>query len=799
MKQRAVQRQKQRTLIIGAGRTGLAVVQALQRRLAKRRLEASSLACLAVVGNDESPTTVEEPGGCQLRVVTLEACSAATSRLEARKALGAAQTAITAALVGALGQVSRISAHLPGLQGSYPRWSQDVAVYVVAALDEVVGGAVLLELASLVRRLIGQRLNVAAEVTGLLFLPDPSLSDDPSPAMARNYAALRELEAGMRSKSGARTSARNKEPLQAEEPAFQGGCYLLGAFNGEGLCLEKPRDRIELAAEALLQLALTPLGSGPAAPLTVWQGVGTRPQSYMALGLSAWVYPRHVLGDMLAHRLAGEILSAWLEGGTAPSPAEEDISAAADVFVTEGMARAEEALLSLEALAESDLWRPLTTCLGWKRIRRLAQDLEDEAAARLEPLATQRPELDRQADVFGTEMAKRLAQSWTLRLDRAAPGGLAEAMLFLAEVQQRLADLKARLEAAADAGWQNLERLDVQLTSTREALQALVACFPQPSVRAVLGLCHPRRLFRLVMAYRQVPSVSSRYSALLARQMAVAMKVLQHDLLVRVCERVQEDGQKQQAQLTALQKILGEARQELYTAGEQMSDTPVAQWGIRFSLERSVLTPETVERLYTLVRGELDERLAEVASSQGTLSAWVRTQPDTSAVADLCLEYAHQRCQELDGVTVDELLLDVLPNADLRAEALRGLVALASPFLGWDETGLQDAEFQGFRKRVLIGPGEGTASPLLEGVGDVPGAEVVATGDSQRVTVLSVVRGLPLTALAGLGEYADAYQRLESADLHTTPEWRALPDLLDQGQPDDLWASAEAPLAARLS
>jgi hypothetical protein len=776
MVQNRIQHRIERTVVIGAGDAGLAVIQAFRRRLAERWGTLPTVACISVVGkagtvpNDGSPT------------VSLPIKAESATRPQARETLRAANHAVITTLVEALTQVSRIRQREAfQLKRWSVNWPEEVAFYVIAALDDPLGGGLFLDLAYLARHLASQRLNAPTRLTGLFFLPDVLSPDDPRPALARAYAALRELDVLMSPHNGYTAQWADGLQVQGWGPAFDRGCYLMGALNAEGLGLEKPKGRIELAAEALLQLAVTPMAGGCESPLMPLWSMGERPHNYGALGLAAWVYPCETLVEALARRLAGEILAAWLGSGASDSTRTTDGQKNADqeaeaflVRCNMGPADAAETVLPADLLREAGLWRPLKPQLSLTRARRFRQDLEDDAAERLESLATQRPELDRCAEALGRELSQRLAQVVDQRLDRAAPGRVFEAEALLTGVEQQLDTVLTETQRAADAHWRDLEALDDQLERVGEEMDRLAACFPELTWQTVLAmLFKPRRLVSLILAYRDLSRAGATYEALLARQMALAIEVLRRDLVVEVYEEALKGMQDERVQLASLIEAVRTARQSLTITQAKDVGLSLAE---AFELERSVLTPESIEALYASVHGDLTDLLVDIAQAQRPLSAWLRTGADGESIAAACLDFTHRRCQVLDEITADELLLESLGDGRETNEALQGLLELASPFLGWDETRLRGPEHQVMRTCTALGLGDGVASPLLEGLGDIPWAQVVATGESQRVTALTMVRGLPLAALAGLQEYATAYQAADPEHLHTAPDWTDLPD-----------------------
>ena len=414
-----------RTMIVGLGTLGQEIVEATARRLADRRVQPPTVAFLAVLTQDG--TDQESVPNNRIAAVTLPPADAPElTRRHARQAALAAGDRVVGALVEGLSSISRIPQPSNFKQASRTSGlAAELAIYVVAALDDPFAGALALDLAYLCRQLARQRLNASAALTGLLLLPDTLRCDDPRPAQARAYAALCELESTMQPHDG--WPARWGESLQVDGwgPPFDRGCFLLGSLNGHGLSLDQPAERVEMTAEALLQLALTPLGARCDSPLPPAWHSGQRSQAYGSLGVAAWVYPARALIDLAARRLAGEMLAAWVRE---PLPNDKAQAAGAGSAFLEahhmtlgdvaeslapaqslGVADSRTARAGLrpspsgfnDSLAPktltSDLWRPLTVPRSLDTARTMRQGMDDEMARRLEPLATARPAMDRQA------------------------------------------------------------------------------------------------------------------------------------------------------------------------------------------------------------------------------------------------------------------------------------------------------------------------------------------------------------------------------------------------------------------
>jgi hypothetical protein len=816
MTQNVQQHVEQRTLIIGAGEVANSVIQAFRRRLAERRGEQLAVTCLAVIGQQEQITQQGE-----WKVITLPVGPTVTTRHQAQQALIAARPAITSALAELLAQISRLRLPASNLHSRLPNRHEEVAIHVIATLYDPLGSAIFLDLAAWARHIVSQRLNVPAQVTGWLFFPDLLVEDDPSPVMAQTYATLLELDGRMRDRarssshiaqgvSGAVGSMVSHQMLnigQSSEQVFDGGCYLFGALNGHGLALWKPEYRIELAAEALLQSTGGLLSMSADQAMTVLCSTGGRPQGYGGVGLAAWVYPGHALAEILSCSLASELLSACLEPDSSLHTRAEDMSLEAESFLLRFAADAAENLPPAGWLEEAEVWRALTGRLSPRRVHKFRQDMEDEAAKKLEPLAVRRPALDAKAVATGKGLAEKLEQFVARTLDRSETGRLAEAATFLAEIEQQVSVLQIEVERAADGCWKELEELDAQIERTGAKMEEMAARFPVIDAHDRLdwrSLLHvmrsPRRLIRLFQIYRELGQLGANYSSLLARQMALAIEVLQRDLLNEAYDEAQKEIEAQRALVTQLVEAVSTAKRSLGSGsvGEVPPHrNPVAleqMVGDSFGLEQCVLTPESIEDLYSSIRGDLTERLAGF-QERHPLSAWLRSRASADIIAAACSEYAHGQCQALEQIAVDELVVRSLPSPQDRMEALRVLVALSSPFLAWDETRLRDTGHQFLRIQTTLGTGTGMPCTLLEGInnpasvgsarthpgsrGDSRPLQVVATGENQRVTAITTVRGLPLAAVGGLEEYAAAYCDADRESLHVDGSWRDWPDLVE--------------------
>lgn len=765
-----------RRLIIGIGPAGLAIVQAFRRRLEERWGSLpSSVACLAVVGGAAQAACHEECSGVMTVALPLPVVAQSDSTpQQVRQAVWQGGPAIVSLLAEAMAQISRIGRAETFQVALKPaNHSPELTCYLITALDDALGSAAFLDLAYLVRHLAHQRLNAPAQVSGLLLLPDTLQPEDPRPALARCQAALHELDAKMRPHDGHVTPWDEAVGMvQGWGPAFDHGCYLLGALNGRSLSLAQPEERSEFAAEALLQLAITPLGARCDSPLpAAWrEDEEEAPHSYAGIGVAAWVYPSQALIEASARRLAGEILAAWLEE-PGPSPAQEAVTAReAAAFLARcrtAPADVAEAILPAARLQVAGLWQPSALQLNLAHPGEFRPALEQEISARLDPLVARRPAMDGEARELGSALASNTAVALGQCLDIALPGRLPAAQAFLVEVEGRLRQLLAEVKATAQEHWQDLQALEAQAAQVAGEMDRLAASLPEADWRGLWRLVRrSRQWLALGRAARDLGRAGALYGALLARQLGATIEVLRCDLASEMLESALQGLEGQRGRLSALQTAI--------QAAQALAPGPPARLcgALGFGLEQSVLTPDLIEELYTWARGSLADVLQEIAQGPDRLSAWPGADPDGEDVVGVYLDYARQRCSRLDEVSVEDLLARVIGNDPWRrSEALQGLLASASPFLAWDETRLRDLEQQVVYDCAVIGlplgasvsTAAGLSSPLLEGLGEILWAQVTTAGERQRVTALTTVQGLPLAALTGLDD--DTTQREDRASL----------------------------------
>ena len=251
--------------MLALGQRGLAIAHAFQRRLAEREQPYPFLATAAIVASiDCAADTIEDQTGGEVCVIPIEfahsdMADALASQESLRQAVLRTGPHIVAALVEQLLGISRV-------RPAQSAWSTplkldpEVDVVLAAALDDPLASACLLEVAYLVRHLARQRLNAAAQVTGLLLLPEIESAEVPQldigyrpGGMARCYAGLRELDRVMAPHDGFVTTWGDGLTVEGWGPPFDHGCYLLGALNAQSLTLGSVGTRNEFAAEIVLQ------------------------------------------------------------------------------------------------------------------------------------------------------------------------------------------------------------------------------------------------------------------------------------------------------------------------------------------------------------------------------------------------------------------------------------------------------------------------------------------------------------------------------------------------------------------
>lgn len=364
--------------------------------------------------------------------MSIVAIDTANDSADSLAAVLAEGPAIASALTG---QLLRISRWQPadGAFSAPAKLSPEVSIVLVAALDDALAGAALAHVAHLSRQLARQRLNVSAQVSGLLLLPDLDETEDPQPAMARCRATLSRLDPARGSHEDGATPWSEVRQVEGWDPPFDQGCYLLGTHNGQGLVLSSADERDELAAEIMVHLTqpdLVGLCQGPLEGGPAWSP-GGRPTSYRGIGLATWVYPEAELVDYMRRRMGGELLDAWQipSGDSVPAWAEE-----AAAFWQNGGASAVtlgDRVLPAATFDSDALWKPLDCQPSLQAAHRLRLWLDDRMAGRLTALANRQGALRRQATAAGDDLVRQLQDAVDQRLDATKAGRLPDATQFM--------------------------------------------------------------------------------------------------------------------------------------------------------------------------------------------------------------------------------------------------------------------------------------------------------------------------------------------------------------------------------
>jgi hypothetical protein len=763
------QRPARRAVVVGVGPRGRAILQALQRRLNERGRRESRLALLAVAGQFDDGSSVGAAGSRALAAAPVG--SVTGELLHADLGQGGAQ--LTAALVAQLMAISRVQ---PGANvwSGPAKLSPEIDVLVTAALDDPLAGDCLLDIVYLVRQLARERLNAAAQITGLLILPDLDADGDPEPAQAASLAALQRIDQVMAVHDGWVTRWDQGPVVEGWGPPFDRGCFLLSPLNGQSLALGSPEERNELAAEILQVLATTDAARLCETPASAaaWRW-GTRAHGYGGIGVAAWVFPVERLIEHASRRMAVELLESW-QTPRRDAPCDWAAQAAA-FWQSADASRAALAarVLPGELFDHGALWQPLDCRVTPATARRLRQALDEQMAGRLEDISAQRPALDQQVEAIGQQMAQRLADALGRMLDLPAAGRLPEGEAWLAAAVASLRAAQQENAVAGEAAWQALEAVEGELEQTGQRLEARAAAggFPEPGWRTWAAvLLRPRRLWALAQTLPDLQRLAASFAALLLRQTDAALMVLRHDLIDAVYEAALTETQRQSARVTMLRQAAAAAQDGLHPP----PDAPTGALG--FSLEMSALTPALVEELYRQMRGAPAELLLAAAASPARLGGWPGVEVDSEDLAGAVLDCTRTRCRALlAGMSIDDLVVQALPDPQARLEALRDLVESATPFLPWDETRLAGDDQDVVYSCALLGLGDGAAASALSGMGEVLFGQVLTTGDQRRVTALCAVQGLPLAAVTGgdTGDTtADAGQRIggEGAGGDTTAD-----------------------------
>jgi len=706
---------------------GWQVVREFAERLLKRRGAPLSVRCLGITCGPQGENPPPPPLGAK----ALNLVGSPDRRAEGPAPLQGQGDQIRRAIVEALAEIS--GAGYPGGGGLLLAPTEEWVIGWVVPLDDPWAGRALLDAVTLAQELVVHRLGVEPVMLGALLPPDLLDPDLDERALVQSYATLLELG------------------HESSTPAFNAGCYLLGAPPGPS----GPAHRIAFIAEGLYQLLLCPLGQVVRAKAESAALLDPTPTCSL-FALAAWVYPAEEAVDSLSRRLARELVEALLGEGLEETPTGEKPSSgqgslAGHDLTPEALIRA---LLPADLLAEWRWMAPLEVRLEWPDLTRWRLEVEEEMEERLEALHTRHQVLKHRAQEMAKAMAHRLQAAVLRGLDEGS--GVLPICGRFQRLMEGIKEAQEGQEEAAEAGFEALEELEGELERWAQRGEELAARIPQSWPALLRLLILPHRWLDTWRNWRGLNRVAGLYSALLHRRLDQVLTIMGHDLVAETYKELIPCLEHWSKGVGNLAYALRAARKALEEEGEEEPGEGVDSGRAD---GRSLLTAELWQELCGRVATDLDQLLAKVRREEGPVCRWLRESWDRERLAKLFLAQAALHCAPLREFSVEDLILARYPEPEERLEALKELVAAATPPPAFDEAALQEG--QG-REMALLGVGAPLSPSLEQQVEELPlPLRVILNGDPYRWTILRALHGLPLGAITFVQEAQAAYRRKE--------------------------------------
>lgn len=510
-------------------------------------------------------------------------------------------------------------------------------------------------------------------------------------------------------------------PWAADRTLFDGGCYLLGRTNADGLLLfdgqdEQSQERqADLIACWLVLCALTDLGGALArAPLIEADGLGT-------FGLALWEFPAHALKVHLARRWQTQVLDQLLS-------APQDDALTSIPFLEQHLQRrrpwTEESNVRFRVMGEA--WS--TPAL--RLISRLRQSIDEAVASEWERLQDLIAQAEKRIEPIDDEIGKALAAEIDARLDES---GLGATQQFLDALAGAVKDRMAQSEGEVEKRFERLEAMDELVEQAAQTLDKYTGRFPPFRLRVLLGLiARPWRLVRLWLLYREIGHRVDIYLSYCQSLWMLQLEAFEHQWRAALYAGLAQAIREEQEDVAALCAELRDLR-------DRQAPTSDQEESVVRGLEDVALPASLIQQLYRRTVGQEGPDARYLLALQGPLSSWVREGFPAEALGANILDYAEELFSFVDEMHLDDLLAHTHKGADLRHH-LSSLTEAAAPWWAWDETRSPSGGRMGTHRMVLVGLPDAERSPLPD---LLPRRHVCfSTGDRHQIVAVQVVRGI---------------------------------------------------------
>lgn len=687
----------------------------------------------------------------------------------------------------------------------------EVSLVVAGAVGEIAGSALLLDATYMVISIF-RRAGMQIGTTGLLFVPPVVPSSPEQEAIA--YAALKEINQAIETQQSPVTLPGRLGVITT--PPFNRGCFVIDNRNERNLGLTSQDEVIDLAANWIFRIMLTPL-KGRIEDFGGDQYINrsrNRTTAYGALGLATYVLPVYELIDWCANRLGNEILmSEVLDSSLFRNASNRLIDFYNINQLRPDPLREQKLGVGRDHLAI----RKSADVLG--RIRGLSTQEYSALPGQFKAISRlvsgqDLPEVTRQIQKNALSVQKNfqttLQDEVTQILQLWPKGGLSLAMQFTQRLQrdfQQFAETLNRREKTVRA--KNVHQVEVVKAQAR-TLDRVVACMPELPVLIASGvgtlaaaslfsiwMWQAREalgtglavVFLLLLWFLILGGAVYAYHTVMNEIEEVRDKCI-HELETyyqgEVDVRVIQEARQLYPELsqTAQDQIdrLGELQTVVRSAAACMKPrlNPEPMCGVYgFALQTSVLTPEIMDGLYTrtIGAGGSEAQLAPMLNNTGNIDSWMRRTAEE--IEAQVLDFCRKVFDGMKAQRVEQLLREQLPTTDLKERKVDELYNKAAPLLLIDTFQLGPEAGSGLQTFVGM---ERDESEFRTPFVDInPSTIVESTGDPYCMLVTSIRRGLPLFALRRLGEFQKHYMETINDNghpLHLEDEVALAPDLV---------------------
>lgn len=700
----------------------------------------------------------------------------------------------------------------------------EATMIVVGGLGEVTGSALLLDITYMLQY-IYRRAGLQIASTALCFMPPTVPQDENAEAIA--YATLKEVNDAMEKQSYS-THFRSLQDTFNNAP-FNHGCYLLEMNTEKQARLRNIQETIDLSAEWLFRVLLSPL-KGYIDQFVTGQGlvqhIQNQPAVFSSLGMASFLLPVDDLIEWCANKLGAEIL----QGQVLRAETFDKVQDRLVTFYNQKQLKPDD--LRRKKLGVGKTGQEMEREEGvQEQIQRLQQVPYDQMLARfqgtLQTIKNKLPSLGVQVQQNGKRVLQEFREGLRNEINeimRAFPaGGLSLATQFTDQLQiefNRFSQTLRRREEAVRAknGFlsQKLKNYGLTLENAVKGIPGMLPLgisilglvilivmtaiwlWPQPG-ESMVGLIYLLVVvlftglgifYAVTQTIKAVSEARNNYmEELKLRWRNEISLMLIHEASTLYPDLVQE-ANTQNRELRAF----GDEMHALARGLVSNLSTEHMVGDLGFPLQKSVLNDEIIEKVYHrhLGVGGSEAQLTNLLKVLGPPDTWRKKDP--GIIAMKIIEFGRGQFQPLQRLTAEEIFWEQfteISKAEIRIRILRDL---AFPLWLYDTWPLgQDTPPLADTYLALYQPDTSKLVPRFRGI--EPEIKIQGLNELHGVFVMTVRRGLPLFALNRMEQFRTHYLNWIMSELppiHLDDDSALVRDLMDTSSKDDTYDAAVA-------